>query len=150
MEARHGVLKAVREQLGSVVQEGGAWRPEQWWEAFSFLFTEQAEGAAHLKHNDDLLFFVHVTPAHALAGRAPASKHGDPNGSGGLDQGPFSVRRRVKQLAPEWCISGSLFSAIAWDKTLLLNIVLQTAFVLTVVVCRCAVLHSISLSSDSH
>lgn len=49
---------------------------------------------------------------------------------------PFSVRRRTHQLAPEWQKSGSNFTAIAWDETVLLNLALQTEYALSVVVCR--------------
>jgi hypothetical protein len=49
---------------------------------------------------------------------------------------PFSVRRRGKQLAPEWQKSGVNFSAVAWDETVLLNMVLQGHYSLTAIACR--------------
>lgn len=81
--------------------------------------------AAHLKSHDDLLFFV-----HSKAAQVQAMPGLDRNGM------PFSVRRRTHQLAPEWQKSGSNFTAIAWDETVLLNLALQTEYALSVVVCR--------------
>ena len=125
MEARDQVLHGIREALACQDRPDSnehVWTAEQHWEAFNYLFMDQGLGLEHHKHNDDLLFFVH-------AARQPAA--GAP-----LDPGPFSVRRRGKQMTPEWGLSGSNFAAISWEKTLLLNIVLQTEFVLTVIVCR--------------
>ena len=144
---QNGVVTAVREQLDSTRLRGDAWSQEQWWEAFNFLFMDEAGGADNLHHNDDLLFFVHAVPQSQRRDEGPMA--GPPQRMGtatagataaaaGLDAGPFSVRRRGRQLSSEWQLSGSHFKGIAWKDTLLLNLALQSHFVLTVVVCRWA------------
>jgi hypothetical protein len=75
--------------------------------------------------SDDLLFFVHTEASMRLC----------PEGLD-RDSAPYSVRRRGSQLAPEWQRTGSLFEHVAWDRTLLLNLVLQGHYTLTTAVCR--------------
>lgn len=71
---------------------------------------------ANSSHHDDLLFFV------------KSSKHP-------TREPRFFVRRRGKQLPPELQISGSNFDTVNWPETVLLNIVLQSQYQLTVVAC---------------
>lgn len=144
---QNGVVTAVREQLDLSRLRGDAWSQQQWWEAFNFLFMDEVDGTAHLHHNDDLLFFVHAAPQQRCDS-GPMTSSQQRMGASiaaeavaaavGLDAGPFSVRRRGKQLSLEWQLSGSHFKDICWKDTLLLNLALQAHFVLTVVVCRWA------------
>ena len=134
------VIKAVKDQLINFFApcDGplpSAWSQQQWHEAFSFMFLNSDSARRHMEYNDDLLFFVHSdSQSSASIGNT------DSNGSDlireSLDKGPFSVRRRNHQLSSDWGLSGRLFSAISWDKTLLLNLVLQTHYVLTMIICR--------------
>jgi hypothetical protein len=73
--------------------------------------------AADSAHHDDLLFFI-KSPSHPTA-----------------NSPPFFVRRKAKQLPEELQLSGSQFSNVDWAQTVLLNIVLQSQYQLTVVAC---------------
>ena len=132
------VIKAVKDQFINFAApcdgnpSPSAWSQQQWHEAFSFMFLKSDSPSGHVEHNDDLLFFVH-------SDSQPCASIDDTNSDlirESLDKGPFSVRRRGHQLSSDWGLSGRLFFAISWDKTLLLNLVLQTHYVLTMIVCR--------------
>lgn len=79
--------------------------------------TPGAHCQASSQHQDDLLFFV---------------KSGGNNGKADV---PFFVRRKAKQLPDELQLSGSGFSSVDWKQTVLLNIILQSEYQLTVVAC---------------
>ncbi|WIA11975.1 hypothetical protein OEZ85_012057 [Tetradesmus obliquus] len=92
------------------------WTPQQWWESFQFLFINHLP-PPDSAHHDDLLFFS-KSPSHPTASNPP-----------------FFVRRKAKQLPEELQLSGSQFSHVDWAQTVLLNIVLQSQYQLTVVAC---------------
>jgi hypothetical protein len=69
-------------------------------------------------HQDDLLFFVR-------AGNASSTSR---------DSALF-VRRKAKQLPDELQLSGRDFPNVDWAQTVLLNLVLQSQYQLTVVTC---------------
>ncbi|KAF6250398.1 hypothetical protein COO60DRAFT_1647137 [Scenedesmus sp. NREL 46B-D3] len=73
--------------------------------------------AADSAHHDDLLFFI-KSPGHPTSNKPP-----------------FFVRRKAKQLPEELQLSGAHFSQVDWAQTVLLNIVLQSQYQLTVVAC---------------
>jgi hypothetical protein len=50
---------------------------------------------------------------------------------------PFFVRRKVKKLPEELHLSGKDFNTVDWPQTVLLNLVLQSQYQLTVVACGC-------------
>ena len=130
MDSRIEILRGIKSQLATGREDPAeqTWTSEQNWQAFSFLFMEQGQGSDHTMHNDDLLFFVHdvLQPQTQKAGHVS-----------GLDPGPLSVRRRGKQTSSDvWGLTGSNFAAISWDRTLLLNIVLQTEYTMTDITCR--------------
>ncbi|GAX75513.1 hypothetical protein CEUSTIGMA_g2956.t1 [Chlamydomonas eustigma] len=145
------VLTAVKEQLyhrsSSKNLSNSSWTQEQWWESFHFLFVviEECSAAAcgrnQLERSDDLLFFVH---SKALFSKN--SDKGDVIANTSLDHNgmPFSVRRRGKTLSSDWQKSGRNFAAISWDETLLLNLVVQTHFSLTTIVCRESLLSQVA------
>ncbi len=76
---------------------------------------------------DDLLFFVRKgAPAVARAGPVVAPQPGEE---------PFFVRRRARKLPGDLLLSGAEFPKVDWGASLLLNIVLQAQYQLTVVAC---------------
>jgi hypothetical protein len=75
------------------------------------------QAAADSAHHDDLLFFI-KSSSHPTASNPP-----------------FFVRRKAKQLPEELQLSGNQFSNVDWAQTVLLNIVLQSQYQLTVVAC---------------
>ncbi|KAF8071144.1 hypothetical protein HT031_001226 [Scenedesmus sp. PABB004] len=92
------------------------WTAQQWWEAFQFLFITREPPEAEAHHQDDLLFFV---KSESHPARAP----------------PFFVRRKARALPAELCLSGRDFGAVDWPRSVLLNLVLQCQYQLTVVAC---------------
>jgi len=103
------------------------WGQQHWWQAFVFLFTLSGAGKSHVKdHHDDLLFFVHSDAADPASNRPQSNS---PNM-------PYTVRRQGVVLPTEFQLSGPSFPLIAWDKTVLLNLVLQTRYDLTVIACK--------------
>lgn len=127
------VINAIKDQVLNNFDSPSsipAWTQQQWHEAFSFLFLEYKQRPKHMEHNDDLIFFVHSDQ------QALYRHHGSADPKADLDKGPFSVRRRGQQLSSDWGLSGKMFSAFAWDKTLLLNLILQAHYALTVITCR--------------
>ncbi|KAG2450433.1 hypothetical protein HYH02_004935 [Chlamydomonas schloesseri] len=96
------------------------WSPEQWNEAFSYLFLA-APGSRHavLEHQDDMLWFV--TAAGALA----------------TGTAPVTLRRNVSaSLPPELRPGGRDFGTVDWAASVQLNLVVQATYVLTVVQCE--------------
>ena len=93
--------------------------------------TGAAEPSSHSAHDhcDDLLFFVKL--------KCPKDGDGE----------PFFVRRKAKQLPAELQLAGPLFDGVDWSKTVLLNVVLQSAYQLTVVACR-HVIHACRLNVE--
>lgn len=69
-------------------------------------------------HRDDLLFFVRTSNATSTSS----------------DSALF-VRRKAKQLPDELQLSGRDFPSVDWAQTVLLNLVLQSQYQLTVVAC---------------
>eukprot|EP00882_Tetradesmus_deserticola_P012175 GHRQ01012900.1.p1 GENE.GHRQ01012900.1~~GHRQ01012900.1.p1 ORF type:complete len:367 (+),score=137.12 GHRQ01012900.1:584-1684(+) len=122
-DTRRSILQTIRDQAkllhsSSTHQQTylQVWRPQQWWESFQFLFINHLT-AADSAHHDDLLFFV-KSPSYPT-----------------VNSPPFFVRRKAKQLPEELQLSGSQFSHVDWAQTVLLNIVLQSQYQLTVVAC---------------
>jgi len=131
------VIKAVKAQALLITgnepsSPSPTWSQQQWHEAFSFIFLE-TDSPMHMEHHDDLLFFVH-SDQRPSGSPDPNTAPAGPKAI--LDKGPFSVRRRGQQLPSDWGLSGNLFSAFSWDKTVLLNCVLQAHYELTVITCR--------------
>lgn len=95
------------------------WPPQQWHIAFEILFCQVPPSIASLRsHQDDLLLLVYK------AGERPQSSR-------------IFARRRTAKLPPElqWG-TGIKCPHIDWMETLLLNLVLQTDYSLTV--CKCS------------
>lgn len=91
-------------------------------DSFALILYLQSQFINHLPppdsaHHDDLLFFS-KSPSHPTANNPP-----------------FFVRRKAKQLPEELQLSGSQFGHVDWAQTVLLNIVLQSQYQLTVVAC---------------
>ncbi|KAG2486926.1 hypothetical protein HYH03_014425 [Edaphochlamys debaryana] len=116
-----GILAEVfRQALRRPTDTDPAWTPEQWCEAFCFLFLA-APGCRHavLEHQDDMLWFV--TSKSAL----------------GPDSPTVTLRRNTTAaLPPELHPGGSAFSTIDWASSVQLNLVVQARYQLTVVQCR--------------
>lgn len=129
------VLAEVRDQAAAagvlqppdvtapLILSASRWTPAQWWQAFEFLFVGSPDIASqHHQHHDDLLFFVPAAPPTA-------------NTSTGGAAPELLVRRRGASLPPDLQLSGALFGAVDWCRSLLLNLVLQARFALTVATC---------------
>jgi hypothetical protein len=147
-DTKRTILAAIRDQIRPVVGKtpgSPRWSPQHWWEAFQYLVGTQQQpqqqeppttipqpnltpeqtpllqfiysSGVSEQHQDDLLFFVR---------RASAA------GSTAL---PFFVRRRMARLPEELQLSGKDFSSVDWEATVILNIVLQSQYQLTVVAC---------------
>jgi hypothetical protein len=85
-------------------------------------FVEDGGQLSNQQSKDDMLFFVLAKPPE------PTKQRPDP--------APFIVRRKTVPLPQDLQLSGDRFSDILWDCSVLLNIVLQASFQLTVVACR--------------
>ncbi len=94
------------------------WPPQQWHTALEILFFQAPECVSAVRGHDDLLFFVY-TPAQQRQHDMPTF-----------------VRRKGKALPADLQSHGEKFALIDWRKTVLLNMVLQTRFVLTVASCE--------------
>lgn len=123
-DTRRSILHTIRDQAKLLHSSTHSqqhpylqvWTPQQWWESFQFLFINHLP-PPDSAHHDDLLFFS-KSPSHPTASNPP-----------------FFVRRKAKQLPEELQLSGSQFSHVDWAQTVLLNIVLQSQYQLTVVAC---------------
>eukprot|EP00878_Enallax_costatus_P033844 GHUV01037417.1.p1 GENE.GHUV01037417.1~~GHUV01037417.1.p1 ORF type:complete len:125 (+),score=27.78 GHUV01037417.1:261-635(+) len=121
-DTKRQILQTIREQSKQLQQDSSeprahvnVWSVQQWWEAFQYLFITCVP-PPDSTHHDDLLFFV------------KSSKHR-------MQDPRLFVRRKGKQLPKELQLSGSDFDMVDWAETVLLNIVLQSQYQLTVVAC---------------
>ncbi|KAK9814210.1 hypothetical protein WJX72_002314 [[Myrmecia] bisecta] len=97
------------------VGEEGAWRQQQWHNAFEVLFFHtppQVSGGGQ----DDLLFFEYMA-AHQTS------------------DNPLFVRRKGRALPADLALGGEKAGQVNWCRSTLLNLVLQTTFTLTVAAC---------------
>ncbi|GMH38336.1 hypothetical protein BSKO_06220 [Bryopsis sp. KO-2023] len=88
------------------------WSPEQWWEAFVFVFL-----CSGFQGGDDLLFFVYAPTHRARALRS------------------YFVKRKEENLPIELQKGGAKFNHVEWCETVALNLVLQTRYRLDVAAC---------------
>jgi hypothetical protein len=145
-DTKRTILAAIRDQIRPAIgkrPDSPRWSPQHWWEAFQYLVRiqqqpQQQDPTIHPmqpqltpntvlqfiyssgvseQHQDDLLFFVR---REAAAGSTAL---------------PFFVRRRMARLPEELQLSGKDFSSVDWEATVILNIVLQSQYQLTVVAC---------------
>ncbi len=79
------------------------------------FYVDDHASACH----DDLIFFV----------KQPAEP--------GAACSQFTVHRKGRAVPADLSISGQAFSTVAWPETVLLNLVLQARYQLTVTACRC-------------
>ncbi|GAB4820146.1 hypothetical protein N2152v2_007192 [Parachlorella kessleri] len=106
------------------------WPQQQWQVAFEILFCQVPSSAKGLQsHQDDLLFFVCANPA---------AQPGNPRGFGSTSGSPLFVRRRAQQLPAELQWGGARSGDVDWRGSVLLNLVLQTGYWLSVATCRYA------------
>ncbi|CAD7701656.1 unnamed protein product [Ostreobium quekettii] len=120
-EAEEGGFDGAGAGEGVTVSPTGTprmlWSPEQWWEAFAFVFFWKSPSDRVKCNNDDLLFFV-VHPECCVA-----------------NSPPYFVRRKGQELPPELQKDGPRFGEVDWCETFLLNLVLQSDYLLAVAVC---------------
>lgn len=127
MDPRRNLLAKVKVQAEFAYKNRdltpkSAWSQEQWWTAFTALFGySQVDPASpqsqHHSPQDDLWFFV-CDRGHTA------------------DDGlPFFVRRKNRSFPPDLEVEGSKFNTVNWAQSVLLNLVLQSMYQLTVVAC---------------
>lgn len=95
-------------------------------------FVQSSSGSSSKRSHeasDDLLFFV-TREAPTVPPPAPQPKAGR-----GAGKPPYFVRRKAKQLPEELQLSGASFERVDWCQSVLLNVVLQSQYSLTVVAC---------------
>ncbi|DBA87122.1 TPA: hypothetical protein ACH3X2_005227 [Trebouxia sp. C0005] len=104
------------------------WQQQQWQNAFQVLIFEAPPESVPAEEQDDLLFFVHLEAYQAEV--------------------PYLVRRKTKALPVDLQEGGDKAHQIDWKRSVLLNLVTQTTYSLTVSACQREHLQSIGGNQD--
>lgn len=104
------------------------WQQQQWQNAFEVLIFEAPPASTPAEEQDDLLFFVYLEAYQAEV--------------------PYLVRRKTKALPVDLQDGGDKAHQIDWKRSVLLNLVTQTTYSLTVSACQREQLQSIGGNQD--
>lgn len=104
------------------------WQQQQWQNAFEVLIFEAPPASIPAEEQDDLLFFVYLEAYQAEV--------------------PYLVRRKTKALPVDLQEGGDKAYQIDWKRSVLLNLVTQTIYSLTVSACQREHLQSIGGNQD--
>lgn len=105
------------------------WQQQQWHTAFDVLFFEAPPALTPSEEQDDLLFFVYLEIYQAEL--------------------PYLVRRKTNTLPVDLQEKGERAHQIDWKRSVLLNLVTQTTYSLTVCACQREQLQLIGSSQPS-
>ncbi|KAL0045379.1 hypothetical protein WJX82_005344 [Trebouxia sp. C0006] len=104
------------------------WQQQQWQNAFEVLIFAAPPASIPAEEQDDLLFFVYLEAYQAEV--------------------PYLVRRKTKALPVDLQEGGDKAHQIDWKRSVLLNLVTQTTYSLTVSACQREHLQSIGGNQD--